>query len=278
MATVVGTTPAGQTIVDTALGRLSVALPPGDAHAAEGSRIAFSVIAARAGLTGLTSPALLQALPMLGRSWPALKDTLAVLAEADAPLARQLADVTLPKPSNPRFLGQLLSFLSQPATEARALLGEAGVAAVERAGRQDVLMRLEGDLREAARLNSQSTDWRMFFIPVVDTHEMRQLRIFTRKRAPKGEREKDQGRFVVEVEFEELGPLQIDGLVQKPRIDLILRSHVELPAPLRNGIVGIFEKTCGASGLNGQIFFQAVAHFPVSPLEEIAKSGGGVSV
>jgi hypothetical protein len=114
---------------------------------------------------------------------------------------------------------------------------------------------------------------------MLDTTIVRQLRVFTRRRNPAGGAASSSGRFIVEVEFESVGPLQLDGLVNKPRLDLILRSHVDLPPPLQAGIAGVFGQTCDGAGLVGKIFFQTLPTFPVSPLDELAQSApSGMSV
>jgi hypothetical protein len=208
-----------------------------------------------------------------------LKESLDVLAAIDAPLARQILDINLARPGHARFFAQILSHLAAPAQDARALLGEAGVNGLERAGRHDLLARLDGDLRDVNRANAAAADWRMFFVPIVDTHDVRQLRVFTRKKKQGSHDREAGGRFVVEVEFEDIGELQVDGLVQKPRIDVIVRSHTGLSPEMQAGILEVFDDTCGAAGLIGQLFFQTMPTFPVSPLEEITKhSPGGVSI
>jgi hypothetical protein len=204
---------------------------------------------------------------------------MAALADVDLPLARQILEINMPRLGSPRFLGQVLQYLATPTTaEARTLLGDTAVMMLERAGRGDMVARLDAELREMNRLNASSSDWRVFYVPILDMNELRQLRIFTRKRKSGKDKERDGGRFVVEVDFDDLGPMQIDGLVQKPRIDVILRSHVELPPGMQAGIAEVFGRTCDASGLVGKIFFHATANFPVSPLDEIAKAGPGLSV
>lgn len=274
--TVVGYAPGGQAVVDTALGRLALQLPPGASQPAAGSGLLFELLGlgARAASTAGAAQ-----MPTLGREWPALKSAMTALADIDLPLARQILEVNLPRLASPRFLGQVLHHLASPAaSEARALLGDTAVAMLERAGRGDILARLDAELREMTRLNSTASDWRVFFVPILSANELRQLRIFTRKRKSDRDKERDGGRFVVEVDFDDLGALQIDGLVQKPRIDVILRSHVELSPGMQAGIAEVFGRTCDASGLVGKIFFQAAATFPVSPLDEIAKAGPGLSV
>ncbi len=283
--TLVAHTANGQTLIDTPVGRLTVNLPGGLGRPPLGSQIALEILssggsAATANpLAAATSGA--KPLPTLGQDWPTLKAAIAALASVDPSFARQLVDIALPRLGTPRFLSQLLGQMvtgGGPA-DSRTLLGDTAHALLQRAGRHDVLAALDRELQEMNRLNSSASDWRVIFLPLADPNELRQLRVYTRKK--KGDKDKGKersGRFVVEVDFDQYGPLQIDGLVQKPRIDLIVRSHVEFEPGMQAGIAEVFGRTCDASGLIGKIFFHASPQFPVSPLDEIAQAGPGLSV
>lgn len=284
VATVVAVTPAGQVVLDTAIGRLAVNAPPA-ADNAIGSQIAFE-IAAPAARPGAAVPsaaltvATSRGLAALTTEWPSLKAVLTTLAEVDPRVAQQVLETALPRPDSPQFLSQILSLINAPADDVKMLLGQAAAEALQQAGRGDIMAGLNADLRQMARLNASPSDWRIFYVPLFDSTEARQLRVFTRRRRSGSDQRRDNGgRFVVEVEFEELGPLQLDGLVHKPRLDLILRTHAELPSFLRSGIENVFDQTCEAAGLQGKIFFQAIPAFPVSPLDEMtASSASGLSV
>ena len=279
IATVLARTPAGPTIIDTAVGHMSVTLPP-MAEVSEGTQIAFEILAVHAraaatpaAMTTAATVASQRTLPTLGHEWPSLRAVLETLTVLDPSLARQVSDVALAHPASPRFLAQLLSFLAAPTHDSQSLLGQTAAASLERGGHGELITRLNADLREMARLNATPSDWRVFFVPILDMSEVRQLRIYGRRRKAERERGRDPGnRFVVEIEFEHVGPLQLDGLIQKPRIDLILRSHAELSPAMQSGITEVFDRTCAAAGLAGQMFFQAMTTFPVSPFEEITRT------
>jgi hypothetical protein len=283
VATVVARTQAGQMIVDTAIGRLAFTAPAADT-ASVGSQIAFEIAAPalRPGMAALAAAAPLatgRGLAGLATEWPALKDAISALTVADPALARQVLETSLPQLGSPRFVEQVLSFLATSPNDVKTLLGQAALDTLLQAGHGDVVGHLQADLGEMSRLNSAATDWRVFYLPLLDPTQIRQLRVFTRRRKAGTDWRRDSGRFVVDVEFESLGPLQLDGLVQTPRLDLILRSHTELPGALRSGISEVFARTCETAGLSGKIFFQALPSFPVSPFDEMSKSPmPGVSV
>lgn len=284
VATVVAVTPAGQVVVDTAIGRLALNASLLIENPT-GSQIAFEVAApamrpGTAASAGTFAAATSRGLAGLTTDWPALKTVLTTLADIDPRLAQQIVETALPQPDNPRFLSQVLALINAPPDDVKMLLGQLAAETLQQAGRSDVMAGLNADLRQMARLNAAPSDWRVFYVPLFDSTEARQLRVFTRRRRSGSDPRRDTGgRFVVEVEFEELGPLQLDGLVQKPRLDLILRTHAELPAVLQTGISNVFSQTCDAAGLQGKIFFQAIPAFPVSPLDEMmSSSASGLTV
>ena len=279
-ATIVAHAANGRTLVDTPVGRLTVTLPSDAGHQPIGSRVPLEILSVTREAAGPSPQALAsnaaKALPTLGQEWPTLKAAMTALTGADPSFARQLLEMAMPRLGTPRFLSQLLGHLRMGGgpPDARALLGDTAVALLEKAGRGDILARLDAELREMNRLNNSASDWRLIFLPIADLNELRQLRVYTRKKKSKSGKEREHsGRFIVEAEFEAYGPLQIDGLVQKPRIDVIVRSHVEFPPSMQAGIAEVFGRTCDVSGLVGKIFFNASPTFPVSPLDEITQAG-----
>ncbi|MBL8806506.1 MAG: hypothetical protein JNN22_06640, partial [Rhodospirillales bacterium] len=158
-----------------------------------------------------------------------------------------------------------------------SLLGDAVANTLDRAGRGDVLQRLDADLREMQRLSTSSSDWRAAFVPVWDGQEIRQMRLYSRREGEKGKRDRESKRFVVELDFSELGEVQIDGLMRKPKLELMLRTHREIPTEMRDEIEVVFLDGCTLVGLAGRIYFQAVDRFPVAPLEEIRRRDSGMT-
>jgi hypothetical protein len=124
-------------------------------------------------------------------------------------------------------------------------------------------------------------DWRCFFIPLYDDGAVRQINLFYRRdrgKTRKGEEAGGSGtRFIVEVDMSKMGPFQFDGLVREKRFDLMVRSHVALPPKMREDIGALFQEALAIGDYAGNLQFQKVKDFPVSPLEEIEKSAARVS-
>ncbi len=274
-ARVVAHTPGGQTVVDSPIGRLAMTWPAGVPRPPEGTRLALEVTVPpqlRAAIPA--EPALKGSVP-LAREWPNLKEALKELATADPALARRVLDEGLPRPG-PKLAVQVLSFLATDRSDARSMLGENVAGALERAGHGELLGRLDGDLREMQRQANASSEWRAAYVPVYDGRDIQQMRLFFRREGEKGKKDRESKRFIVELDFSELGEVQIDGLMRKPRLELMLRTHREIPRDMRDEIEVVFLDGCSLAGLAGKIYFQAIDRFPVAPLEEIARKDRGV--
>jgi len=274
-ARVLAQLPGGQTLLDTPIGRLAAIWPPGLARPAEGAKLALEVPLAQPPTGNAAAPDALKSNVPLAREWPALKEAFKSLADASPALARRVLDEAIPRPG-PKLAVQIMSYLAADRTDARSLLGEAVATALERSGRGDILQRLDGDLKEMQRQAAVPTDWRVAYVPFQDGGELRQLRIFSRREQSKDKKDRDSKRFVVEVAFSELGDVQIDGLMRKPKLELMLRTHKQIPADLRDEIEVVFLEGCSLAGLAGRIYFQAGERFPVNPIEEIAHQTQGV--
>ncbi len=159
-----------------------------------------------------------------------------------------------------------------------AWLSATAAQALERAGRGDLVARLKKDFARMSRLAAEPAqgEWRGYLVPVLDGEALSQVRLFVRR--PESDPESDEAgdgpaaperatRFVVEVAFSRLGELQLDGLIQGRRFDLILRSRAPLPEPLRRDIAEIYEAASATTGYSGQLVFQASADWAPLPLD-----------
>jgi hypothetical protein len=274
-ARVVAHTAGGQTMLETALGRFALQWPQGVPKPAEGARLAVEVTLPQLAKNAVAGDVPLKSGAALSRDWPSLKDAIKVLGETDPGLAKRVLDDGLPRPG-PKLATQVLSFLSGERTDARALLGDQVATALERAGRSDVLQRLDGDLKEMQRQANAPGDWRAAYVPVWDGQNMSQMRLFSRRETKKDAKGRKTKRFIVELDYSQFGEVQVDGLMRKPSLDLILRTHTAIPPDMRDEIEIVFLEGCSLAGLAGKIYFQAMAKFPVNPVEEIAKQDRGM--
>lgn len=106
-------------------------------------------------------------------------------------------------------------------------------------------------------------EWRFVNLPQRSEQGLRELRCFFRHQDHGGGKDGKGGdkatRFVLELELERHGELQLDGLVRARRFDLLLRSRRPLPALVRGDLMALFEEANAIAGYNGQLVFQASA-------------------
>ncbi len=285
-ATVAGRTSTGQTVVDTPLGRLALplpsALPAGSALLLElPEPMAPPPPLTQGALPGGGAAGLPQALAAATEHWPDIRAVLEALARTDPGLARNTAQAGIPRPGA-SLLAQALAFFAALQTgDARQWLGAAATKALLESGDGETLARLDRDFNELGRLAAPQGpgEWRALFVPLNEQGALSQLRIFSRRQKRPGKRGKDdETRFVVEVDLSRLGELQLDGLYQKKRLAMILRSHEELPFLLREELSEVFAGGCAAAEIAGSIQFQVARDFPVSPLKDMAQQPAGVVV
>ncbi len=274
---------AGQPILQTPLGTLTLEIR---APLQAGSRITFELPSGALAPSGPGAagpgPA---ALGTLAHSWPALDEALQVLREVAPPgvAAATLRDA-IPQPGS-RLASGLLFFLSAlSGGDVTRWIGHQASQALKSAGRDSLLSRLAQDFGQLGRLaDNQGGDWRLFFIPLHDGDQLRQLRLFLRhgwqdRDEGDGRNDESQTRFVVEVEMSRLGDLQLDGLVREKRLDLILRSRAPLSEVMRRDITQIFHQANEITGNRGNIGFQASHDWKPMPIEapEAAADAGVV--
>lgn len=82
-------------------------------------------------------------------------------------------------------------------------------------------------------------------------------------------------RFLLDIRFSRLGPVQFDGLVREQRIDLVLRSPDPLDPAAREAVTQIFEQEMLLRGLAGTIGFRAEP--PLEPDRGSARRRGIVA-
>jgi hypothetical protein len=261
-ASVTGTvaaSPAGDTILETSLGTLTL---DRKLALALGATIEFEPLA-----TSAPAP---EEVPIAQSSgWPTLDQVLDSLDKSAPELAQQLRAQLSPT-TGPALAGTL-AFLAG-ALESGNWPGTAVTRALTAAGQDRLRTKLGEDLTELRRLgaNAATGEWRVLSLPLLVGASIQPVRLYLRRN---GSKPRDPGgsRFVLETEMSRLGTLQLDGLVRGNRLDLVLRSHTPLPQEVRTEATALFHRTTAASGYHGDILFSTVASFTVAPLTELRR-------
>jgi hypothetical protein len=286
---IAGYTPTGHAVLHSPLGAIVL---QGNLSLPVGTELSVAIEPALPAPGAATVPSMPQSLLALSRGWPTLADVIAMLRLGPAagnpaanPAAADLASALarLPQSDNRLAAGIVAAIQALRAGDVEALLG--GLAALRQgpAGREEGTRKLR---QEFAQISAQAqdkpgVDWRCFFIPVMDDGTIRQINLFYRRDRGKKDKgddaDKSGTRFIVEVDMSKMGPFQFDGLVREKRFDLMVRSHVALTPRMRHDIGSLFSEALELGSYKGNLVFQKVKEFPVSPLDEIEKSATRVS-
>ncbi|MEE9210835.1 MAG: hypothetical protein V3U23_10335, partial [Kiloniellales bacterium] len=217
--------------------------------------------------------ALAQRLRGFSREWPELGEAVMALQQIDPGLANGLVQRVIPAPG--ANLGSSLLFFLSALTrgDLAGWLGRGAVARLEEAGRGDLIGRLTNSFGQLARLAEPPAvgEWQALFVPLFDGETERQVRLFIRRHSRDGEDndDRDKTRFIVELELDRMGDIQLDGLVRGQTFDLILRSPDALPHSTKRDITEIFTEGLAITGFTGTLAFQIARKFPVSPIDDI---------
>jgi hypothetical protein len=265
--TVKAVTPAGNPVVQMAQGALVLGIKT---PVPIGSRIMMEVIAGPpppAGTSVLSVDAL-RALA-LSQDWSALVETAALLTRHEP---GQAAPSPLPLPQvGPRLAAGLLNFLAAFGSgDFAAWFGAGAQERLERAGHGDLVGRARQELGQIAQLATDRAgdEWRLLLLPLMDEAGLQKVKLYLRHRSRGGDSadcDETGTRFILEVDLTRLGALQLDGLMQARRFDLMLRSRKPLTAQMRRDITDIFDQARAIGGFAGTMAFATAPAFPVIP-------------
>jgi hypothetical protein len=207
-------------------------------------------------------------------------------------LAGEAADETPPPmgslmlpTTSPLLLAALWNFFANTSRAERAKESLALVRqALNDADRDDLGSRLSdvaGDIGE--QHGTEAGDgWIVTILPFLGLTGEQPMRLYIKpdqgRDSSKDPKKPSGERFVLEVVFARLGPMQFDGLVRDRRFDLALRTSSELDGGLRRGIETVFADALGACGWSGEIVFGRTARFPLMQRAAPARQGLALNV
>ena len=283
-ATVIGHGEDGLNIVHTDFATLKLystqPLPTGT-HLQVGAEIAPAIV----------PPSVLTAFSELGSKLPApplnftyLTQSINQLVAQDPTAARELL-AQLPV-IGPKFTSGLLFFLGAVKTgDTKDILGNRSTQAVESLS-PGLLAHFAKDIADLNQnfTNSPLTDWKAITLPLIFGNEANPARLYVRDESGGNAQSVEAvggQRFVLDVNFSEIGQLQFDGFIRQSAeskaFELYIRSDQTLDTGFTQNIRQLFNDTIEASGLKGNLVFQAgTEHFTrpqLKPLGPISTDG-----
>lgn len=208
-------------------------------------------------------------------------ETLQTLLSASPPGASAHANVehAIPKP-NARLTASAMFFMSALRMgNLRQWLGADAMSVLEQSGLLGKMSEEFGIMRTLAS-ETVGNDWRLFLIPLFSDAQLQNLKLYIHNNNGEAADEEDSSaqRFVIEVEFNRLGPFQFEGLSRPKRFDLIVRTARNIPDDMRDGIADVFTNTVTSLGLTGGISFKIKEPFLWQPMQSASPTGPDILI
>lgn len=192
----------------------------------------------------------------LTRAWPALEEAAGALQETRSSAVQALL-ARLPRPGPDMASGLMFLLAGLQRGDVKTWLGQAVLDPLSRAGRDDLVQRLEQDFARLTRFTEDSKEhWRLYALPLLVDGRIQTLRVFVHTPEPT-ETRANAHRVVVETQLPRLGDIQLDTLIQRRRMDMILRTRQPLPQALADHIRAIQGQARAWGRMGGEITFTA---------------------
>jgi hypothetical protein len=250
-------------------GDIAIILPESEGDATAAAERALTAANSIATAQAVNNATPLDTVALSG--WPALFTATSILANQSPNGQAALAGKTAG--GGNQLTNSVLFFLAAAKNgNPSAWIGSENDSQLEKTN-ANLLETLKRDIgRLFANSNEANGEWRPISIPLDtrapdipfvtllvrnDTEENSK----NRGQAPEG---KDTKRFVLEVDFRNIGAIQLDGFIKDKRFDLTIRSHSDLPKGLTGELRSLFSSALDANGFSGSLSFEEDVKFPVN--------------
>lgn len=167
-------------------------------------------------------------------------------------------------PLGPRFTSAAAQWLSAlQSAQVEAFLTPALVRALENV-KSGAGTRLQRLLQEAAQQwqDAAPGNWLSLPLPLALPTQLMPTKFYVRREPPEEEGGAQGQRFVLALQFSQLGEIQLDGFLRRhpsgpASFDMILRSAQALSAQEQSDLQEIFTRSVESGGWNGRLSFQA---------------------
>lgn len=232
--------------------------------------------ASEPGIAMAQSASVAQHAPNMLSSWPAMEESLSVLASASVLTAGADGMAAKTTQGGAKLTNSLLFFLAAAGRGPTAWLGQGAERALA-AGNPSLLKTLQSDIRRMASLPGETVgDWRPIVLPFdARGGEVPLAALLLQQKTeldPDADNEDDDGnddigdkgqRFILQVQFSVLGDIQLDGNIRQTIFDLTVRSASPFSASLKQDVQQLFQSALAANGYTGTLDFDENTSFEV---------------
>jgi hypothetical protein len=196
-------------------------------------------------------------------SWGALRAALEALASQSPALVADMARVRLPQPQAQQLPGALLFFMAAMQRGIPGWLGEEFVEQLKKMGKEDLVRKVQEQWREqmGRECDGPGGQWRGISVPLFDQARMQHMRLYIYDPPDQRKKKKDDPswarRFLIDMDLSRIGAVQLDGLVHKRRLELVVRTQRALDPDLRKDLMDRFMRTLEEVRYGGDLRFAA---------------------
>ena len=195
--------------------------------------------------------------------YESLRQILEFFGQQNQLLINEVKRFRIPLAQTGQIAGPLLFFLAaMQKSNLSSWLGNDIKEALEASGKQGLLAAL-GEEMEGSRMtaiDNMGTAWKGTMVPYLDSDKLQQFRFYVhddRNQQQQNQTQRDIARrFLIDVSLTRLGPIQIDGLVNQKKLDVIVRTVNTLPEDLRNDLRVRFGHALEEVRYTGGLVFQ----------------------
>lgn len=191
--------------------------------------------------------------------WPALSDIHHTLTQHATAHTANTALSQIPSPqSSAALLPGMLLFASLIKTgDPGQWLNTDTLALLKKLGKDRPLTALSQEGNALQRLSTETgQDWRSFALPLHHEGHIEKLILHSKTKDPTPEDSNDSTdttRFILDFTLRSLGPLQLEGLFRPGHLDIAIKTHRQLPTPMKADLDTLYNKALDAASLSGSL-------------------------
>ncbi len=222
------------------------------------------------------------------QNWQSLSHIISVMPVANGQTIAHSLNNRVPNAQNPTQMASTMIFFMAAMgakNPAKAWLGPDMTQQLEKQGQGKLLAMLDHDMRRIFRLGAETpvNEWRPSLIPMQVGGEasavpllIKQVMEDAQDEGSKSGEDQNDGkiaatRFIVELSLSQFGQVQVDGLLKKTQLNIIIRSKINLPSHMTVKMSNIFTTALEISGYTGDLQFRGQSRDDISAKNVIDK-------
>lgn len=199
------------------------------------------------------------------RQWEALRQAVEHVAQQNPTLFREILGQRMPQAGNPQQMAGAMLFLFNALNKGdfTQWMSKEFADRLEILGRTELVRQIQEEWQNRSFMAEDTNHgaWKGMTIPFMDQDKLQQFRFYVHEqpRNNKGDSEEraQARRFLIEMSLSRLGPIQLEGLVHKKKLDIMVRTEAPLERSLQDDLTVRFTKAMEEVRYAGTLTFRA---------------------